>query len=560
VSERGVSREMATRTVVSGSKLDMSLKDIIGQTGSTKRSRSNWEPRGVGYCEVNIAFSKSEDVGRIIGSGGATIKGICVGSGTFITFSKDNQFGTVKGSKESIIKGLGLIAAELAKAEGAAQGISMELVVPQTEVGKIVGRKGATVKRLEEESGAKVSIQSAIGGQQRIHLSGSPEAIHAVAEYIITCVDFTGYTDYKMNSLAHFNSHHPNEGPFKRPRPTNSSMLECTIALGEAEQVRKIIGHGGTIVKKISKSTSTFITFAKDNKVGTVKGKKENIVQAIQMMISTLEDAATKTVSISVFIPKDEIPKIIGKKGSTIKRFEEETGARISVSSGIIQPVKITGSSEAVTAAVELIFKCVDYFSIKNGIPRRELPNFQSSSYGFHSSKSFFHFKPEDSIMENIETKVKCLVSGEAVGAIIGHGGSGIKHIARSSGVTISFSRDMIYQEGCEVGIVVGKVSSVVRAFELITSKIDTLNNVSTGITMIVPSANVGWIIGKGGARIKQITQLTKANISINKEKVSISGTEENLISVEGSVTSVQTAVGSLVRSLSQVPNAMTSS
>lgn len=522
-------------------KVEMSLDEIMGHGGSKRK-------RGFRADEVNVAFNESDDVGRLIGEKGATIKRICSESGSFITFSKDNAVGAIRGTKDAIIKALGLISTELGKPGG--RSISLNVIVPRGEVGKIIGSKGATVKRLEEESGAKISILAATGGQQQVQISGIPDAVHAVAEYVVTCTDFAALSSQKTDT---FDS---NGFPNKRPRPSTSAMINCTISFEDASEVSKIIGKGGLTIKKISKDSGTFITFARNNGSGTIKGTKPNVILAIQLIITELKTLSKKVVSIIVFVPKDEVAKIIGKRGATIKKIESESGAAISISGGPVQPVKFTGTVEEVSAAVEQCFKYVDYFSLESDENTSDKSNDDKFGGSFQRNGRGSYRKNDT--MNETELTIKVIVEGDKVCGVIGRGGCGIKHIARSSGVTISFTKEKVYVTGTEIAMVKGKTSSVVRAAQLIFERLETLGLESgaraNSLTLVIPSSTVGWIVGKGGMTIKKTSEDSNAKFSIEREKVTVSGIEENLITVEGSSSSVQAGLKLLLEQLAACP------
>lgn len=501
-------------------------------------------------CRFNVASSNK--VGQLIGTKGITIKSICSESGTFINFSKESQIGTVCGTKTSVSKAFELIASKLGEIEDS---IRIEIIVPQGQIGRIVGRKGATIRKLEEDSGGKISIQHPINAYQSIAITGSPKAVSSVADYIVNVVEFkldgfkvvsNPYERKTFSGKRHFFegaalepvrptkrvARHFFEGASMKPivsieRVANpTDVLECPISLLEAENVSRIIGTSGTTIKNICMQSSTRISFS--DVVGTVTGLKKNILKAIELMTVELEKNRDGSLSIAIIIPRGEVPKVIGKGGSTIKKFEQESGATLSIGEGVaIQPIKITGSASQINKAAERIFTCISHFE-STGLKRK-------------------HFVKRTD--DEPSTNIKIMLTEDAVGSIIGKGGEGIKYIARSSGVKISFSRELCYSEGTETGTIVGRVSGIVHALELLSHQIQ----IYQGLTLIIPNNHVGWILGKNGSRINQTIAVSCAKISISKEITQVAGIEEKIISITGDVSAVIVAASILVKQIGEI-------
>lgn len=473
--------------------------------------------------ECVFELPSSNEVGRLIGSGGKTIKSICTTSGTSISFSRPDQLGTIFGSIENVAKAIELITIELGKVEDS---ITIAILVPSNQVGKLIGKKGATIKNLEQESGGKISISQPTFHLQKVLITGSPAAVTTVANYIVSCVTFPPSS---RNVIKRPFSQAV--GDYDRPTKTTRRIdtIGCLLSLLEPENVSKIIGSAGATIKRICKASTTRISFS--GVVGVIKGNKKNVLQAIQEIVVELGMSNSQSISIAILAPRREVPKIIGKKGATIKNFEEQSGASISIGEGKVQAVKITGTTEQVCAAAESVFGCIDCYDDSELFP---------ASQRIHTQQS---------ASQEADIKLKVILSEESVSSIIGRGGTGIKQIARSTGVSVSFSRELCYEEGTETGTIVGKVSSVIRAFELFTQKIEK----GEPVNIVVATNIIGWLVGKGGTRIKDTQLLSGTRISISKESVKITGVEEKIVSITGHLSAITVAIATLVNQMSQL-------
>lgn len=220
------------------------------------------------------------------------------------------------------------------------------------------------------------------------------------------------------------------------------------------------------------------------------------------------------------------------------KKIEEESGAKISISSGLMQLVKLMGTAEEIVAAAERVIQIVD-FSVSASIssPPRQSNEMSSDMDG-----------------NQTEMKIKIIISEDFVSAIIGHRGEGIRYITRTSGVRISFSRDVVYEEGTETGTITGRFNNIMCSFKLLGQKINQTAGYGNLYSMIlvVPSETIGWIIGKGGSTIQETIRRSGAKISVSKEKVNVVDVEESLITIEGTTGAVDVACYSIVQQLNR--------
>jgi len=216
--------------------------------------------------ECGFALSNSDHVGRLIGTKGETIKSICHETGTYINFSQGNQ-GTVCGKKQSVSNAFERMAIVLAEVDDS---ISLDIIIPQTQVGKIVGKKGVTVKKLEQDSGGKISIQKPFAEQQNVSITGTPAAVTHALNYIISVVTFPNLRKSGKRSFSQMGGalgHRPAKRVFGI-----RGIHECPVSLLDSDSVSKIIGTAGGTIKRICEESATRISFR--GLIGVITGKK----------------------------------------------------------------------------------------------------------------------------------------------------------------------------------------------------------------------------------------------------------------------------------------------
>ncbi|XP_030920832.1 poly(rC)-binding protein 3 isoform X25 [Geospiza fortis] len=132
------------------------------------------------------------------------------------------------------------------------------------------------------------------------------------------------------------------------------------------------------------------------------------------------EGGLNVTLTIRLLMHGKEVGSIIGKKGETVKKMREESGARINISEGNCPEriVTITGPTDA-------IFKAFAMIAYKF---EEDITNSMSNSTATS--------KPP--------VTLRLVVPASQCGSLIGKGGSKIKEIRESTGAQVQVAGDML--------------------------------------------------------------------------------------------------------------------
>ncbi|XP_033098121.1 poly(rC)-binding protein 3-like isoform X1 [Anneissia japonica] len=126
------------------------------------------------------------------------------------------------------------------------------------------------------------------------------------------------------------------------------------------------------------------------------------------------------TLTIRLVMLGKEVGSIIGKKGDTVKKFREESGARINISDGTTYPeriVTITGSTDSIIKAFKMITnKFEEDLSSTMQSPTAPKP----------------------------PVTLKLVVPASQCGSLIGKQGCKIKEIRETTGASIQVATDML--------------------------------------------------------------------------------------------------------------------
>ncbi|ANQ07925.1 Qf122 antigen [Plasmodium coatneyi] len=145
-------------------------------------------------------------------------------------------------------------------------------------------------------------------------------------------------------------------------------------------------------IKEIEKDTSTSIQINKNNHVAQIYGHEENIALAKDVLQNLLQSSSddmeekynpnNNYITVEMVVDTEYIGSIIGKKGRTINKIQEETFAKKIHIDKDSKKVLIQGTPKTVEAAQKEILKILNRSKEENG----QYNNYQNDRY-----KNFSH-------------------------------------------------------------------------------------------------------------------------------------------------------------------------
>ncbi|XP_064814560.1 poly(rC)-binding protein 2-like [Oncorhynchus masou masou] len=289
--------------------------------------------------------------------------------------------------------------------------LTIRLLMHGKEVGSIIGKKGESVKKMREESGARINISEGNCPERIITLAGPTTAIFKAFSMIIEKLE-EDISSSMTNSTA-----------------TSKPPVTLRIVV-PASQCGSLIGKGGCKIKEIRESTGAQVQVAGDmltnstERAITIAGTPQSIIEceeicsppkgvtiprrefkdnsylledpstgpmlylhlysssaSISPQLTKLHqlamqqspfpmgpnntgfqggmDASAQTSSHEMTIPNDLIGCIIGRQGSKINEIRQMSGAQIKIANPVDgsadRPVTITGSAASISLAEYLI-------------------------------------------------------------------------------------------------------------------------------------------------------------------------------------------------------------
>nr|XP_009675352.1 PREDICTED: poly(rC)-binding protein 2 isoform X5 [Struthio camelus australis] len=175
--------------------------------------------------------------------------------------------------------------------------LTIRLLMHGKEVGSIIGKKGESVKKMREESGARINISEGNCPERIITLAGPTNAIFKAFAMIIDKLE-EDISSSMTNSTA-------------------ASRPPVTLRLvAPASQCGSLIGKGGCKIKEIRESTGAQVQVAGDmlpnstERAITIAGIPQSIIECVKQICVVMLESPPKGVTIP-YRPKPSSSPVI---------------------------------------------------------------------------------------------------------------------------------------------------------------------------------------------------------------------------------------------------------
>ncbi|EFX66153.1 hypothetical protein DAPPUDRAFT_2216, partial [Daphnia pulex] len=362
----------------------------------------------------------------------------------------------------------------------------LRVLVASEMVGAIIGRQGGTIRQITQQTRARVDVhrKENVGSLEKaITIYGNPEnctnACRRVLEVMQQEADNTNKGEISLKILAHNNL------------------------------IGRIIGKGGSTIKRVMLETETKITVSSLNDVSsfnmerviTIKGTIDNMSRAEGMISAKLRQSYESDLQAMA-------PQSMMFPGLHPMAMMSTVGMGFSPS--------VRGTPPAAAPGM---------------YPPGAAPYAQAGPAGVGET-SFLY------------------IPNSAVGAIIGTRGSHIRNIIRFSGASVkitSLPEGTTAEPQAERKVtIVGTPEAQWKAQYLIFEKMREEGFMPAGedvrltVELLVASSQVGRIIGKGGQNVREMQRTTSSVIKLPEQGASTG--EETTVHIIGNFFAVQSA------------------
>uniref|UniRef100_A0A3Q3K8M5 RRM domain-containing protein n=1 Tax=Monopterus albus TaxID=43700 RepID=A0A3Q3K8M5_MONAL len=343
-----------------------------------------------------------------------------------------------------------------------------------------------------------------------------------------------------------FNARGPrrSSSPSLGARPKVQSDIPLRM-LVPTQFVGAIIGKEGATIRNMTKQTHSKIDIHRKENAGaaekpiTIHSTPEGCSSACRTIMEIMQKEAldtkfTEEIPLKILAHNNFVGRLIGKEGRNLKKIEQDTGTKITISPlqdlTLYNPertITVKGSIEACSRAEEEVMKKI-----------RE-------SY------------ESDMAAMNSET-VHLFIPALAVGAIIGKQGQHIKQLSHFAGASIKIAPAEGMDAKQRMVIIVGPPEAQFKAQCRIFGKLKEENffgpkeEVKLEAHIKVPSFAAGRVIGKGGKTVNELQNLTCAEVVVPRDQTPDEN-DQVIVKISGHFFACQLAQRKIQEILAQV-------
>uniref|UniRef100_H2MPN8 Insulin-like growth factor 2 mRNA binding protein 2a n=1 Tax=Oryzias latipes TaxID=8090 RepID=H2MPN8_ORYLA len=404
-------------------------------------------------------------------------------------------------------------------------------------------------------------------------------------------------------------------GSYSSPRPRQQDFpLRILVP---TQFVGAIIGKEGLTIKNVTKQTQSKVDIHRKENAGaaekpiTIHSTPEGCSSACRMILDIMQKEANETktneeIPLKILAHNSLVGRLIGKEGRNLKKIEEETGTKITISSlqdlTICNPertITVKGSLEACCKAeVEIMKKLKEAYEndiaainqqanlipglnlnalgiFSSGLPvlppaagsRGAVPPMPPAGYNpflSHSShlSGLYGVPPTSAIPHQHSAPeqevVYLFIPTQAVGALIGKKGQHIKQLAHFAGASIKIAPAESPDVTERMVIITGTPEAQFKAQGRIFGKLKEENffsakeEVKLETHIKVPSSAAGRVIGKGGKTVNELQNLTSAEVIVPRDQIPDEN-DEVFVKISGHFFASQTAQRKIREIIQQV-------
>nr|XP_009675355.1 PREDICTED: poly(rC)-binding protein 2 isoform X8 [Struthio camelus australis] len=325
--------------------------------------------------------------------------------------------------------------------------LTIRLLMHGKEVGSIIGKKGESVKKMREESGARINISEGNCPERIITLAGPTNAIFKAFAMIIDKLE-EDISSSMTNSTA-------------------ASRPPVTLRLvAPASQCGSLIGKGGCKIKEIRESTGAQVQVAGDmlpnstERAITIAGIPQSIIECVKQICVVMLESPPKGVTIP-YRPKPSSSPVIFAGGQD--RYSSGSASYPHTAPSMCLNSDLEGPPQELTKLHQLAMQ-QSHFPMSHGNT--------GFSAGLDASAQ--------------TTSHELTIPNDLIGCIIGRQGAKINEIRQMSGAQIKIANPVEGSTDRQVTIT-GSAASISLAQYLINVSLESAKPSSQAASVTIP-------------------------------------------------------------------------
>uniref|UniRef100_A0A8C8EUR8 RRM domain-containing protein n=1 Tax=Oncorhynchus tshawytscha TaxID=74940 RepID=A0A8C8EUR8_ONCTS len=324
------------------------------------------------------------------------------------------------------------------------------------------------------------------------------------------------------------------------------------------QYVGAIIGKEGATIRNITKQTQSKIDVHRKENAGaaekpiSIHSTPEGCSSACRMILDIMQQEAkdTKTaeeVPLKILAHNNFVGRLIGKEGRNLKKVEQDTDTKITISP--LQDLTVYNPERTITVKGPIEACCLAETEIMKKVREAYDNDMAAMNQQTHlipglNLGALGLFPPSGSILLCLQTLMLALtiitsvclrapeqetvhvyIPAQAVGAIIGKKGQHIKQLSRFAGASIKIAPAEAPDSKMRMVIVTGPPEAQFKAQGRIYGKLKEENffgpkeEVKLETHIKVAAAAAGRVIGKGGKTVNELQNLTAAEVVVPREQ-----------------------------------------
>ncbi|XP_078454403.1 LOW QUALITY PROTEIN: insulin-like growth factor 2 mRNA-binding protein 1 [Lampetra fluviatilis] len=313
-----------------------------------------------------------------------------------------------------------------------------------------------------------------------------------------------------------------------------------------AQFLGAVFGKEGATIKKITQESRSKIDVQRKEwsgsaeKVVTIHSSEEGSIEACRLILDIVRDEAKSTnfsgeIPLKLLVHNDFVGRIIGREGRNLKRIEQESGTKITISRlqdlSMYNPertISLDGSTEQCMKAEAEIVKQVwemcdrdaESAQVSNEMEANFIPGMNLGMVGLFPPSGSMPNTPRGE-----QETVFLLIPAQAVGTMIGRQGQHIQQLARFAGANIKIAPAETPESKERMVIITGHAEAQFKAQGRIFRKLKEENfvppreEVRLEVRIKVPTAAAGRVIGRGGRTVTELQNLTCAEVLVPRDQ-----------------------------------------
>ncbi|XP_041747838.1 poly(rC)-binding protein 4-like isoform X2 [Coregonus clupeaformis] len=339
--------------------------------------------------------------------------------------------------------------------------LTLRLLMHGKEVGSIIGKKGETVKKIREESSARINISEGSCPERIITITGPTDCV------------FRAFTMITLKLEEDLTTLVANGTVTSKPPVT----LRLVIP---ASQCGSLIGKGGSKIKEIRETTGAQVQVAGDllpnstERGVTISGTQDAIIQCVKLICTVILESPPK--------------------GATVPYRPSPSPGTVMISGNQVFEASEYGSHPLFQLAQGGL-DLQQTYAVQNqyGIPHSELAKLHQLSMQQQGLAAQMSQQQANSVMpagmesNSQTTSQELLIPNDLIGSIIGRQGTKINEIRQVSGAQIKIGSQLDSTSERHVTIT-GTPISINLAQYLITSCLETAKSTAQSSSMSTPA------------------------------------------------------------------------